>query len=143
MIVDYNMPHLNGAEFVRLLRRSTDSPNRMAPVIMCTAHTSLSIIKELINAGADEVLGKPVSPSQAKEKCLAAVLRRRQLIQERKYAGPDRRRRDEGALRERRGGSNEAKDREMREAYRALMMSGGDKQAAMQLMKRMLAEDAA
>ncbi len=137
LIVDYQMPHLNGAEFVRLLRRSPDSPNQSIPIVMCTAHTSKAIIKELIDAGADEVLGKPVSPGQAAKKCIAAIHQRRKLIREQGYAGPDRRRKESQVTRDRRSGAKSSQDSLDAHVRQVLLAVGGDKKAALAMLKKM------
>lgn len=90
-VIDYQMPHLNGAELVQLLRKSTTSHNQAVPVILCTAHTSISIVQKCINAGVDEVLAKPVSSQIAKKKMISAIYHRRPMIESADYRGPDRR----------------------------------------------------
>ncbi len=91
VLVDYCMPQLDGVEFIRMLRRSPDIPNNALPIVVCTAHTSLSMIKRCCEAGADEILAKPVSARQVYYKVLAAVFNRRPIVQSGSYHGPERR----------------------------------------------------
>ena len=42
IMTDLSMQPLDGIDFVRLLRRSPDSPNQMCPVIMITGHSTMA-----------------------------------------------------------------------------------------------------
>ena len=66
---------------------------RCLPVVACTADTRRTVIKELIDAGADEVLAKPVSIHAAWTKFHQVVMRRREFVKANQFFGPDRRRR--------------------------------------------------
>jgi two-component system chemotaxis response regulator CheY len=66
MLLDVNMPVMNGLDCVRLLRR-----NRLAPamkVMMVTTEADHSLIDEALCSGADEFLMKPFSPQSLREK---------------------------------------------------------------------------
>ena len=97
-IVDHVLPDLSGVEFISLLRTADDSPVRHLPIVACTAHTRRSVIKELVDAGADEVLAKPVSVTAASEKINRVLSRRRSFVDAPRYYGPDRRRRRDDAF---------------------------------------------
>jgi two-component system chemotaxis response regulator CheY len=57
ILLDWNMPVMNGIEFLRKLR---DEPGGREPVvIMCTERNDLADIVEALAAGADEYLMKP------------------------------------------------------------------------------------
>jgi two-component system chemotaxis response regulator CheY len=57
IIVDWNMPVLDGISFVRRLRAM---PGGKAPsVIFCTTESSMDHITEALEAGADEYIMKP------------------------------------------------------------------------------------
>ena len=94
LIVDFNLEGLSGAELMRLIRRSDDMPY-MIPAIACTADTRRSTLKELVNAGVDEVLAKPVSAEQAWKKLSVVVNNRRKFVSTPLYLGPCRRRKDQ------------------------------------------------
>ncbi|RRB02702.1 response regulator transcription factor [Larkinella rosea] len=55
IILDVNMPHINGIELCRLIR----SENETVPVLMLTALDSLADKSDGFNAGADDYLAKP------------------------------------------------------------------------------------
>jgi two-component system chemotaxis response regulator CheY len=57
ILLDWNMPVMNGIEFLRLLRKE---PGGDAPVVVfCTTENDLSHITEAITAGANEYIMKP------------------------------------------------------------------------------------
>jgi len=86
IMTDLSMQPLDGIDFVRLLRRSPDSPNQMCPVIMITGHSTIARVQEARNAGVNEFLAKPLNAR-------SVIQRIGQVIDHpRPYFGPDRRR---------------------------------------------------
>jgi len=68
MLVDVNMPGMDGLECVRQLREE-----RLAPamkVMMVTTEADNSFIRRALEYGADEFLMKPFSPQSMREKLL-------------------------------------------------------------------------
>ena len=57
VLVDWNMPEMDGLEFVRRVR--ADDTYDGAVVMMVTSETDLSKVVEALDAGADEYLMKP------------------------------------------------------------------------------------
>lgn len=57
VLLDWNMPVMNGIDFLRALRREPggDSPK----VVFCTTENDLSHIAEAMRSGADEYIMKP------------------------------------------------------------------------------------
>jgi two-component system chemotaxis response regulator CheY len=57
VLVDWNMPNMNGIEFLQALRREfgPDKP----PVVFCTTETEMSFVTRAIEAGAQEFIMKP------------------------------------------------------------------------------------
>ena len=57
ILLDWNMPVMNGIEFLRALRASKggDAPK----VVFCTTENDMAHIKEAISAGANEYIMKP------------------------------------------------------------------------------------
>ncbi|MCK8494686.1 response regulator transcription factor [Spirosoma sp. RP8] len=55
IILDVNLPHINGIELCRMIR----SENEAVPVLMLTALDSLADKSDGFNAGADDYLAKP------------------------------------------------------------------------------------
>lgn len=93
IIVDHHLGDLTGAEFVKILRNDSNSADPLVPIIACTADTRRFTLNQLIDAGVDEILAKPVSSKQAWEKLAMVVNKRRSFIRSAKFVGPDRRRR--------------------------------------------------
>lgn len=66
MIVDVQMPMMNGDEFLKQIR--TYKEFTKVPVFMLSGHEEEKERKRLLELGADEFFVKPVHPSQLKEK---------------------------------------------------------------------------
>ena len=95
VITDYQMEVLDGIEFVKLVRNSSDSPNRYVPIIMLTAHSERSRVIQSRDAGANEFCCKPVTAQELYRKVVAIVDYPRPFIKTSSYFGPDRRRRQD------------------------------------------------
>lgn len=93
IICDWEMDPLDGVEFVRMVRTSSDSPNPLVPVIMVTAYTEASRVNEARDAGINEFLGKPISATSLYSRIKAIIEKPRPFIRTKSYVGPDRRRR--------------------------------------------------
>ncbi len=57
VLLDWNMPVMNGLEFLKKLRASDLTPQ--PKVLFCTSETEFARIAEAISAGADEYIMKP------------------------------------------------------------------------------------
>ncbi len=57
ILLDWNMPVMNGIDFLRALRKSTGGDAPM--VIFCTTENDMAHIQEAISAGANEYIMKP------------------------------------------------------------------------------------
>jgi two-component system chemotaxis response regulator CheY len=57
VILDWNMPTMNGIDFVRALRREEDG--KLPRVVFCSIENDAEHIREALNAGADEFVMKP------------------------------------------------------------------------------------
>lgn len=62
VIVDFQLPGLNGLEIIRTLRLSADPPY----IVMMTGHASVSLAVDAMKAGSMDVLTKPVALSDLK-----------------------------------------------------------------------------
>ncbi len=93
VICDWEMEPLDGIEFVRMVRTSSDSPNPLVPIIMVTAYTEASRVSEARDAGINEFLGKPISATTLYSRVKAIIEKPRAFIRAGAYVGPDRRRR--------------------------------------------------
>jgi two-component system chemotaxis response regulator CheY len=72
VITDWNMPNMNGIDFVRELRNRPDG--KSVPVLMVTTRSVREDILAAIEAGVNNYIVKPFTPQVLKEK-LDAVLR--------------------------------------------------------------------
>lgn len=61
---DINMPHVNGLEFLRLLK---ESPHKDLPVIMVTTEGGEKTVMEAISLGAKGFIRKPFTAAQMVE----------------------------------------------------------------------------
>lgn len=93
IMTDLSMQPLDGIDFVRLLRRSPDSPNPTCPVIMVTGHSTMARVQEARNAGVNEFLAKPLTARGVVERITQIVEHPRAYVKTESYFGPDRRRR--------------------------------------------------
>ena len=95
IMTDLSMLPLDGIDFVRLLRRSPDSPNQMCPVIMITGHPTMSRVAEARDAGVNEFLTKPLTARGVLERIGQIINHPRPFVKTETYVGPDRRRRND------------------------------------------------
>ena len=84
IILDLNLPVLNGIEVCRILRSRADARN--VPVIMLTARTSENDRVAGLELGADDYVTKPFSLRELTAR-VRAVLRRRTTVEERPPSG--------------------------------------------------------
>lgn len=57
ILLDWNMPVMNGLEFLKALRARPDGKD--VKVVFCTTENDLAHIQEAMGAGADEYIMKP------------------------------------------------------------------------------------
>lgn len=93
-ICDLNMKPMNGKQFTRYVRTSDTSPYPYLPIIVCTGHAEHKHIVDARDAGATEILRKPVSAVSLYERLKAVIDCPRPFIISQDFVGPDRRRRD-------------------------------------------------
>lgn len=99
IICDWNMSPLDGLDFARMVRTSTDSFNPFVPIIMLTAHTERHRVIEARDAGIHEVLAKPISARDLLVRIKGILAKPRPFVRTGSYFGPDRRRRNDPAFR--------------------------------------------
>lgn len=78
-IVDLNMPHMTGAEVIRELRARSELMT--TPIIVVTALSSESSTLNALEAGADDVLRKPVSTAELLARISGQLSRSERLAQ--------------------------------------------------------------
>jgi CheY-like chemotaxis protein len=88
VVLDWEMPLLNGAELVRIVRSPGVFPMPDIPIIMLTAHGERWRIVEAIKLGVNEFLCKPVSAKALLDRIVSILLKPRETIQVGDYYGP-------------------------------------------------------
>lgn len=96
LVVDSEMPDMDGYGLVRWLRRSGLDPNAFAPVIMTAAHVRRSRVSEARDCGANFVITKPFSAASLLERIVWVSRDSRPFLEVGDYFGPDRRFREGG-----------------------------------------------
>lgn len=91
---DINMRPMDGKQFTRHVRMAPKSPAPYVPIIVCTGHAEIEHICDARDAGANEVLRKPITITNVYERIRAIVERPRPFVRSDSYHGPDRRRQD-------------------------------------------------
>jgi CheY-like chemotaxis protein len=88
VIVDWEMPVIDGAQFVRMVRSPDDFPYPEVPIIMLSGHGDRWRVVEAANIGAHEYLLKPVSTRALHERIAAILTIPRPFITLDGYFGP-------------------------------------------------------
>jgi len=88
IIVDWEMPLIDGAQFVQMVRTPGDFPTPEVPIIMLSAHADLWRVKESARIGANEFVRKPVSIKTLEGRIVAAVTQPRPTVKLKGYYGP-------------------------------------------------------
>lgn len=88
IILDWEMPLLNGPELVRIVRSPGVFPTPDIPIIMLSAHGERWRIVESVKLGVNEFLCKPVSAMALLERLLSILLKPRESIKVGGYYGP-------------------------------------------------------
>ncbi|MCC7015599.1 MAG: response regulator [Rhodospirillales bacterium] len=97
VFTDFELPGMNGAEFVWRLRRWDDERVRRIPVIMISKYADAGHIRIAINSGVNEYIPKPFSRNGLYLRLRRSVLSPKPFIVAPGYVGPDRRIVDGGA----------------------------------------------
>ncbi len=77
--------------FVRALRNEPNVPNSFTGLIVTTWAPTPALLARVANAGADDLLLKPVSPKQVKDRIISLIEGRKGFVVTADYTGPDRR----------------------------------------------------
>lgn len=65
-MVDWNMPEMNGYEFVKSARATV--PSDVMKIVMCTTETEVEQVTKALEAGADEYVMKPFTKEAIQSK---------------------------------------------------------------------------
>ena len=88
VIVDWEMPLIDGAQFVRMVRSPTDFPAPDVPIIMLSGHGDRWRVVEAARVGAHEYLLKPVSTKALLDRIVTIITVPRPFISLDGYYGP-------------------------------------------------------
>ena len=88
VIVDWEMPLLNGLHFVRMVRSPGEFPLPDVPIIMLTGYGERWRVEEAARVGAHEYLLKPVSTKALHDRIVAIVSNPRPTVRLDGYYGP-------------------------------------------------------
>lgn len=89
VIIDWELPLLNGAEFVRIVRSPGVFPFSDVPIIMLSAHGERWRVVEAVRIGVNEYLRKPVSGQALLDRLTSIVAKPRPVVQLGDYYGPE------------------------------------------------------
>ena len=92
VIVDWEMPHPNGPEFVRTVRSPDTFPIPHVPIIMLTGHGERSRVVAAVNLGVNDFLVKPVSTKALLARLVSLIANPRRMVRIGDYYGPEPRR---------------------------------------------------
>lgn len=88
VILDWEMPGLDGTDFMRMVRSPGTFPYPDVPVIMLTGHSERRRVIEAIRLGVNEFLLKPVSSKTLRERLIAVLAHPRPIVWQGDYYGP-------------------------------------------------------
>ena len=89
VILDWEMPALNGPDFMRYVRSPGHFPYPAVPVIMLTAYGERSRVVEAVQLGVNEYLLKPVSSQALLTRLVAIIAKPRRMVKKGNYYGPE------------------------------------------------------
>ena len=89
VLLDWEMPHIDGPEFVRRVRSPGTFPLPNVPIIMLTGHGERSRVLEAVRLGVHEFLLKPVSSSSLQSRILSVLTKPRTMVKRGDYYGPE------------------------------------------------------
>jgi two-component system, chemotaxis family, chemotaxis protein CheY len=88
VVLDWEMPLLNGPELVRIVRSPGVFPMPDIPIIMLSAHGERWRIVEAVKLGVNEFLCKPVSAKALLERLISILVKPRESVRVGEYYGP-------------------------------------------------------
>jgi two-component system, chemotaxis family, chemotaxis protein CheY len=89
VILDWEMPLLNGAEMVRIVRSPGVFPVPDVPIIMLTGHVERWRVIEATRLGVHEFLKKPVSGKSLLDRMMSILTNPRPMVRLGDYYGPE------------------------------------------------------
>jgi two-component system chemotaxis response regulator CheY len=88
VILDWQMPGLDGAAFMRAVRSPATFPYPDVPIIMLTGHGQRSRVIEAVQIGVNEFLLKPVSSKALQDRLISVLFKPRPLVKNGAFYAP-------------------------------------------------------
>jgi two-component system chemotaxis response regulator CheY len=88
VILDWDLPDINGAEFMRIVRSPLTFPVPAVPIIMLTGNVERETVIEAVRLGVNEFVCKPVSAKTIFERIVAIRVKPREMVRIGNYYGP-------------------------------------------------------
>jgi CheY-like chemotaxis protein len=92
MLLDWDMPVLNGMEVMHIVRSPGVFPRPNLPIIMLTNRAQRSAVEQALRAGAHEFLLKPTSPKALRDRLTSIAINPRPMLKIGKFYVPEPRR---------------------------------------------------
>jgi CheY-like chemotaxis protein len=89
VLLDWEMPGVDGPEFVRRVRSPGTFPLPNVPIIMLTGHGERSRVLEAVRLGVHEFLLKPVSSNSLQSRIVSVLTKPRPMVKQGDYYGPE------------------------------------------------------
>jgi len=89
VILDWDMPGIDGAEFTRRVRSPANFSHPNVPIIMLTGHGERSRVAEAVRLGVHEFLLKPVSSKALLDRIVSVLANPRPMVKRGDYYGPE------------------------------------------------------
>ena len=81
IILDWFMPHLSGAEFIKVLRTTPNSPARDADIVVITGIPTLKVVAEAQALGVAGIIRKPFAPRALFDRLAGPAMRLNQMAE--------------------------------------------------------------
>ena len=88
VILDWQMPGMDGPTFVRMVRAPGSFPYPDVPIVMLTGHGERSRVVEAVKLGVNEFLLTPVSVKALQDRVSAVLNKPREVVKSGDYYGP-------------------------------------------------------
>ena len=89
VLVDWEMPNMDGATFAKMVRNPADFPYPNVPIIMLTGHSERWRVEEAMRLGVNEYLLKPVSGKMLCDRLVTTLTKPRPIVKVGDYYGPE------------------------------------------------------
>ena len=89
VVLDWEMPGIDGAEFMRRVRSPADFAYANVPIIMLTGYSERSRVVEALGLGVHEYLLKPVSSKALFDSFVSVLSSPRPMVRRGGYYGPE------------------------------------------------------